>query len=81
MEEQMVKSRITQRQYKLSEMQRITNARQIALYIKNGITLYDLHCSQLIDPVSQEERPMLVAYFKKSETKWAYDLWRRGELK
>lgn len=81
MDEPLVTSRVTQREYKPSEMQRITNVKQIALYLKNGIKLYDLFCGSTIDATTKEEKPTLVAYFKKADTRWAYDLWQKKELK
>jgi len=80
MDEPILKSPITGKEYKLSEMVRIVNIRQAALYIKNCVFPYHVYCdTYTLESGREEER--LAFLFSRAETKWCYDLWQKGELK
>lgn len=81
MEEPTLKSMITGRTYKLSDMVRITNMKQVTLYMKNCIRPYHIYCDQYINSETGEEDTRLAFLFDRSETKWAYDLWQKRELR
>lgn len=81
MEEPILKSPTTGKNYIMSEMVRIINIRQATLYIKNCIFPYHIYCEEWINPETNEEEPRLAFLFSRAETKWAYDLWQKGELK
>ena len=62
---------LTNQKYKTENTVKIVNTRQAGLYIKNNIPLVDLFWS----------KNALVFVFNREESKGAYDLWCKRELK
>lgn len=62
---------ITNKKYQTENTVKIVNTRQAGLYIKNNIPLVDLFWS----------KNALVFVFDREESKEAYDLWCKRELK
>ena len=81
MDEPILKSPTTQKEYKISEVVRIVNPKQAALYIKNCIFPLHIYCDRYVNPNTSQEEPRLAFLFSRAETKWAYDLWQKGELR
>ena len=80
MDEPTLKSPITGKEYKISEMVRIVNMVQAALYIKNCVFPYHIYCDTYVDNETGEEKSRLAFLFSRAETKWCYDLWQKKEL-
>lgn len=80
MDEPILKSTITGKEYKLSDVVRIINPKQAALYIKNGVFPYHIYCDQFEVPGTNEVDSRLAFLFDRAETKWCYDLWMKREL-
>ena len=72
-----IKSNITGKTYKASTVVKILNIQQIIAYLKYGVELIDLYPS--VDRVTN--KPVLVALFNREDSKEAYDLWCKRELK
>lgn len=70
-----IESNVTGKKYRLSDVVRIVNVKQIALYLKFGLELLDIYPS-----VDREDRPIVVCIFDRKESKTAYDLWCKHEL-
>lgn len=62
--------------YEANDAIRIIGDKQIAAYWLNGVRPLDIFPSR-----DKEGRPILVAVFKRSETKEVFDLWVKRELK
>lgn len=65
-----IRSQVTDRIYEQEEMIFITNPVQIAKYLKNNCTLYDL--------LECDDR--LVGVFSRKETQALYEKWKAHEL-
>lgn len=59
------------KEYETDDIVRIVNTKQAGLYIKNNVPLMDLFWS----------RDTLVFVFDKKQSKEAYDLWCKYELR
>jgi len=81
MDEPVLTSPVTKKKYKLSEVVRIVNPKQAALYIKNCVLPYHIYCDNVINQTTGKEEPRLSFLFSRAETKWVYDLWQKGELR
>jgi len=81
MEEPILKSPVTGKEYKISNMVRIVNPKQASLYIKNCVFPYHIYCDVWVNPETQEEEPRMAFLFDRGETKWCYDLWMKKELR
>lgn len=75
--EEMIFSKITNKQYKPSKVVRILNIQQVIAYLNIGVELLDIYTS--ID--KKTENKVLVFLFDRESSKEAYDLWCRRELK
>lgn len=64
-------SEMFNREYEIEDTVRIVNTKQAGLYVKNGVLLVDLFWS----------KDTLVFVFDREQSKKAYDLWCKHELK
>lgn len=72
-----ITSSVTGKSYDATSVVRILNTQQVIAYLNNGVELLDLYPS--VD--SKTEKPLLVYIFDRNESRAAYDLWCRRELK
>ncbi len=70
-----VKTNLTPRDYKHSEVCRIINPRQAKLYIKNKVFPIDLYTSK-----DNNNNDIIVYIFLKNETQEVYELWKNYNL-
>lgn len=65
------KSKITGRTYDLFSVVRILNIEQVIFYLSRDIPLQEIE----ISTTRKENKPILVFYFNRSDSKEAYDEW------
>ena len=75
MSEYMRYSRLTGKKYNMFDCVAIYNLTQAIAYMDNGVLPVDIKIGK-----SREEKPILVFYFVKEETKIVFELWMNHEL-
>ena len=71
-----ITSNVTGKTYAIEDVVRILNTQQIIAYMKYGVELLDVYPS-----INNNDVPVLVFIVNRADSKKAYDLWCKGELK